>query len=619
MNIIIPAAGLGKRFVDDGYSLPKPLIPVLGEPMIVQAIKSLKIKAGDRLWIVYHQELDQYQFQSVLRKQLYDLDLNFVRLNYHTRGPAETVLCGINQVPDLDSGVLVIDCDTFYGDNVAGIFRAFSENVIFYFDDRSTEFIFSYIQLNADHDVIDIQEKNRISDHACVGAYGFQSGKTLKEYCEVVLDGEIKSQNEFYLSNVYAAMLRDDITISAIYVKDFTCVGTPQQLKTYCLRGTDNKKRFCFDLDGTLVTFPRVYGDYATVEPIWKAIKFARYLHSQGHTILIQTSRNMLSSQFNAGRAAWRAHEEIFKTLERFDIPCDEIYFGKPFAHFYIDDLAILPADLEMSTGFYNTRVESRHFNQIEYGPDWVRKTTNNPGEIYFYQHIPPSIRDYFPIHFVINENKIRIEKIDGIVFSYLLINNSLTFHNLDVLLDVVERIHKVESVPELGMDYSLNYSDKMTSRYKTFDYYAVAPEAHYYFNSILKELESHIPCAGVIHGDLVFSNIFLCENQTIKLIDMRGRVGNVDTIFGDIFYDYAKIYQSLWGYDFILNDCSINYDYLLNLRGYFEEKFINQFGMERFNILKYLTACLLFSMIPLHTDLDKQKKYFDLLRSILP
>ena len=31
-----------------------------------------------------------------------------------------------------------------------------------------------------------------------------------------------------------------------------------------------------------------------------------------------------------------------FDTLEKFDIPYDELYFGKPHAHFYIDDNAFL-------------------------------------------------------------------------------------------------------------------------------------------------------------------------------------------------------------------------------------------------------------------------------------
>jgi len=115
-----------------------------------------------------------------------------------------------------------------------------------------------------------------------------------------------------------------------------------------------------------------------------------------------------------------------------------------------------------------------------------------------------------------------------------------------------------------------------------------------------------------------VFSNIFLCDHQQIKFIDMRGRVGDVKTIFGDVFYDYAKIYQSLLGYDFIHNDCEINETYLGGLRDYFEESFVRMFYESQLGTLKTITACLLFSLIPLHRDADKQKKYFKLMEEIL-
>ena len=43
----------------------------------------------------------------------------------------------------------------------------------------------------------------------------------------------------------------------------------------------------------------------------------------------------------------------------------------------------------------------------------------------------------------------------------------------------------------------------------------------------------------------------------------MRGKIANKATILGDKFYDYAKLYQSLIGYDFILNDKSISFSYI--------------------------------------------------------
>ena len=41
MNVLIPMAGAGARFIEQGYELPKPLIDVCGQPMIQRVIESL--------------------------------------------------------------------------------------------------------------------------------------------------------------------------------------------------------------------------------------------------------------------------------------------------------------------------------------------------------------------------------------------------------------------------------------------------------------------------------------------------------------------------------------------------------------------------------------------------
>ena len=46
MNIIIPIGGIGQRFKDEGYDMPKPLISVLGKPMIYLVINSLQLNVS---------------------------------------------------------------------------------------------------------------------------------------------------------------------------------------------------------------------------------------------------------------------------------------------------------------------------------------------------------------------------------------------------------------------------------------------------------------------------------------------------------------------------------------------------------------------------------------------
>ena len=96
----------------------------------------------------------------------------------------------------------------------------------------------------------------------------------------------------------------------------------------------------------------------------------------------------------------------------------------------------------------------------------------------------------------------------------------------------------------------------------------------------------------------------------------MRGKQDNKLTIYGDWLYDWAKLYQSLIGYDEILEDKIININYKNSLLEYFKELFIKKYSEYDFKNLILITKSLLFSLIPLH-DNDKCNEYYKLIMKI--
>ena len=95
----------------------------------------------------------------------------------------------------------------------------------------------------------------------------------------------------------------------------------------------------------------------------------------------------------------------------------------------------------------------------------------------------------------------------------------------------------------------------------------------------------------------------------------MRGRLDVIDTILGDSFYDYAKILQSLIGYDEILQQKNVSEDYRDPLILFFKSYFINIYDEPSFKFIQIVTKSLLFSLIPLHNN-DKCYDYFNLINS---
>jgi|TARA_B110000305_G_C19416023_1_gene628044 capsule biosynthesis phosphatase len=601
MNIIIPLGGNGKRFSDNGYTRPKPLIKVLGKEIIFWLLDSLKLQDSDNVYIPYNEYLDGFQFDEVVNSSYPNVKLTSLP---PTNGPSETIKLCINHF-NIKGKIVLLDGDTWYGEDVLSKIRQNNNNLTTYFKSTTLEPLFSYIKLN-NNKIVDIKEKVKISDNANSGCYVFKSSEQVLEYID-----RIEKNSEKFTSDIIKEMLKDGIHFSSDEVKDFHVLGTPQQIIEFAKSYPTEKKRFVFDLDNTLVTFPTIAGDYTSVKPISKTINYLRNLKKEGHHIIIYTARRMRTHGGNVGAIIADIGEITMNTLKKFDIPYNELFFGKPYAHFYIDDLMINPkTNLNKELGFYMEDVEPRHFNKLIYDLETVTKLSSNDkldGESYYYKEIEKySIKKYFPKLIFAEKGKVIMEKIDGSNFSTLYINEILTTEHIDLLLSTIGEIHSSDSNGHIVQYY--DYNEKLINRFDSFEYkkYGLSNQE---FVDIKQNVESLKGEYKIIHGDLVFSNIILTNTGKIRLIDVKGKQGNDLSIFGDCFYDYAKIYQSLIGYDEILLDKKIKESYKNKMINYFNSKFTNE-DLEK---IKNITKSLLVSLIPLHNEPTKFKKYINL------
>lgn len=99
--------------------------------------------------------------------------------------------------------------------------------------------------------------------------------------------------------------------------------------------------RIVIDLDGTICEIKTDDQDYADVLPLPGAAKKLRQLRAAGYYIIIQTARNMASQDSNLGKVVKNVGLVTLEWLEKYTIKYDEIYFGKPNGHIYIDDRAM--------------------------------------------------------------------------------------------------------------------------------------------------------------------------------------------------------------------------------------------------------------------------------------
>jgi capsule biosynthesis phosphatase len=98
--------------------------------------------------------------------------------------------------------------------------------------------------------------------------------------------------------------------------------------------------RICIDLDGVICRLRMPGQQYAELEPVPGAVEKIRLLRQAGHYIIILTARHMKTCGGNVGQVVARQGQVTLEWLSRHAIEFDEIHFGKPYAHVYIDDNA---------------------------------------------------------------------------------------------------------------------------------------------------------------------------------------------------------------------------------------------------------------------------------------
>lgn len=99
--------------------------------------------------------------------------------------------------------------------------------------------------------------------------------------------------------------------------------------------------KLSIDLDGTICETRKSWQSYADVRPIPGAIETLRELKDKGYYIIINTARNMQTQNNNLGAVIKNVGKVTMEWLEKYQVPYDELLFGKPNVDYIIDDKAI--------------------------------------------------------------------------------------------------------------------------------------------------------------------------------------------------------------------------------------------------------------------------------------
>jgi len=207
LNIVVPMAGRGSRFLKEGYTLPKPLIPVHGKPMIQVVINNLKPKAKHKfIFLCLKEHIDQHQIDKKLKQ--WAPGCRVITVDQVTEGAACTVLLAKKLINNKNP-LMIANSDQWVDIDINDYLKSMDDGkadgliMTMWADDSK----WSYVRFDEKGNVVEVVEKQVVSNEATVGIYNYKCGKYFVDAAESMIAKNLRVNNEFYVAPVYNEMI----------------------------------------------------------------------------------------------------------------------------------------------------------------------------------------------------------------------------------------------------------------------------------------------------------------------------------------------------------------------------------------------------------------------------
>jgi glucose-1-phosphate thymidylyltransferase len=204
MNIIVPMAGRGSRLRPHTLTLPKPLVPVGGKPIVYRLVEDIAAVCADKIDEIAFVIGD---FGDKVEKELLQVaeKLGAKGSIYYQKEPlgtAHAVLCASEK---LVGPVVVAFADTLFR---ADFKISPSDEGILWVKQIEDPSSFGVVKLNATGEIVDFIEKPQefVSDLAMIGVYYFKDGARLKKELDYLIDNKVMKSGEYQLPDALRRM-----------------------------------------------------------------------------------------------------------------------------------------------------------------------------------------------------------------------------------------------------------------------------------------------------------------------------------------------------------------------------------------------------------------------------
>jgi glucose-1-phosphate thymidylyltransferase len=207
MKVIVPMAGRGSRLRPHTLTVPKPLVPVGGKPIVHRLVEDIASVCADKIEEIAFVIGD---FGAEVEKELIEVAEKLgakgsIHYQEQPLGTAHAVLCAKEK---LEGPVVVAFADTLFKAN----FKIDpNDDGILWVKQIEDPSAFGVIKMNEQGEIIDFVEKPKefVSDLAMIGIYYFKDGARLRKELEYLLDNNIIKGGEYQLPDALRRLTED--------------------------------------------------------------------------------------------------------------------------------------------------------------------------------------------------------------------------------------------------------------------------------------------------------------------------------------------------------------------------------------------------------------------------
>lgn len=290
MKIIVPMAGRGSRLRPHSLTVPKPLIPVAGQPIVHRLVKDIVGLLNEPIDEIAFIIGNPAFFGDEVVAHLKELakELNAKATIYRQLDPLGTGHAIMCAKESLSGPAVIAYADTLIRANFDLDKEA--DSVIWTKKVDNPE-AYGVVKLNAQNEIIELVEKptEYVSDQAVIGIYYFKNVETLKNELQYVLDNAILNGGEYQINDGIKRMMQSGKIFKTGTVDEWMDCGnkevtieTNKRMLGILAEGTENLISDKITIENTKIIEPCFIGEGV----ILKNCTIGPYASIGAHTII---------------------------------------------------------------------------------------------------------------------------------------------------------------------------------------------------------------------------------------------------------------------------------------------------------------------------------------------